>query len=172
MARIEKANLDQLSTTTRTQLDAVRAKVGKVPNMFATMANSSAVLTGYLQFGDALSKGELTAQDRETIALAVGQANSCGYCLSAHTLLGKGAGLTSDDIQAARAGKGSAVAELAQRIVATRGQLSDGELAAARAAGLSDAQILEVVAGVALNVLTNYTNNLVRTDIDFPEVAV
>ena len=172
MARIATVNLDQASPTTRAQLDAVKAKLGMVPNMFATLARSPAVLTGYLQISEALSKGDLTARDRETIALSIGQANSCGYCLSAHTLLGKGAGLTPDDIQAARAGKGSAVAELAQRILATRGQLSDDELATARAAGLSDAQILEVLAGVALNVLTNFTNNLVRTEIDFPEVKV
>jgi uncharacterized peroxidase-related enzyme len=158
-------------------LSAVKTKIGMVPNLFSTFARSPAVLNGYLALSDALGAGALTAKQREIVALAVGQANECHYCLSAHTLMGKGAGLSPEAIRKAREGKAddvtdNAVALFARRVVKTRGQVSDADLAAARSAGLDDARILEVIAGVAINVLTNYTNNLAQTDIDFPKVDV
>ena len=125
-----------------------------------------------MQLDTTLKTGALNPKDREIISLAIGQFNACGYCVSAHTLMGKGAGLTPDEIAAARQGSGSAVARLAVQVAKTRGNVSDAELAAARAAGLTDGQILEVVAGVALNVLTNYVNNLAGTVIDFPKVEI
>ena len=119
----------------------------------------------------------LTAAQREIVALAVAQYNSCHYCLSAHTLLGKGAGLSPEAIRAARLGKGQdplddAIATLALRIVETRGQVSDSDLSAARLAGLDDARIVEIVGNVAHNVLTNFMNNVAQTKIDFPVVDV
>ncbi len=135
------------------------------------------MLNGYLALSDALSSGALTAKQREIIALTVAQANQCHYCLSAHTLLGQGAGLSADAIRKAREGKGessadNAVAVFARRVVETRGQVSEADLATARSAGLNDAHLVEVIAGVAINIFTNYTNNVAQTDIDFPKVDV
>ncbi len=138
-------------------------------------AQSPAVLTGFLGLADALSQGALTAAQREIVALATAQANQCHYCVSAHTLLGKNAGLSADAILAARHGKGAnpqdhAVAALAARLVETRGNVTDADIATARTGGLDDAGIVEVIAHVALNVMTNFTNNVAQTDIDFPVV--
>jgi uncharacterized peroxidase-related enzyme len=162
---------------TQSTLDAVKAKIGMVPNLYATFAQAPAVLSGFLALSDALSKGALTAAQREIVALATAQANGCHYCLSAHTLLGKGAGLSADGIRDARHGKGvdalaNAVASLAVRLVEARGSISDADLAAARLAGLDDARIVEVIAHVALNTMTNFTNNVAQTDIDFPVVPL
>ncbi len=162
---------------TQATLAAVKAKIGMVPNLFATFAQSPAVLNAYLAFSDALTKGVLTAAQREIIALTTAQANSCHYCLSAHTALGKGAGLTQEGVLAARKGKAekpvdNAIAQLAARVIAAKGEVSDSDLSAARAAGLTDAHIVEVIANVTLNILTNYTNNAAHTDIDFPVVSV
>ena len=87
------------------------------------------------------------------------------------------AGLSPEGIRKAREGKADnalddAVARFARRVVDVRGQVSDADLAAARSAGLSDAHIIEIIANVAMNVLTNYTNNVALTDIDFPKVDV
>ena len=158
-------------------LAAVKAKIGTVPNLFKTFANAPAVLNGYLALSDSLGAGALTAKQREVVALAVAQANGCHYCLSAHTLLGKGAGLSPDAIAAARRGKAdgavdNAVATLAKTLVETRGKITEAQLDAARLAGLDDTRIVEVVGAVALNVLTNFMNNVAHTDIDFPEVDV
>lgn len=162
---------------TQSTLDAVKAKIGMVPNLYATFAQAPAVLNGFLALGDALSKGVLTAAQREIVALATAQTNGCHYCISAHTLLGKGAGLSADAMLEARQGKGAnaidtALAALAVKLVETRGSISDADLAAARAAGLDDTHIVEVIAHVAHNTLTNFTNNVAQTDIDFPVVSL
>src|SRR5262245_31289028 len=105
MTRIQP--LDPATVTGRSQelLGAVKAKLGVVPNMMRTMAHSPAVLDAYLSFSGALNKGTLSAKTREAIALAVGQANTCQYCVSAHTLLGGKAGLSDRDVAAARSGE-------------------------------------------------------------------
>ncbi|MFM0241922.1 carboxymuconolactone decarboxylase family protein [Paraburkholderia phytofirmans] len=172
MPRITALTSEQASPVALKLLQSAKAKIGMVPNLFSTLAHAPAALAGYLQLDENLKTGALSAAQREIISLAIGQFNQCGYCLSAHTLMGKGAGLSPDAIAAARLGSGSAVAELAVQVAQTRGNVSDADLSAARAAGLSDEQIIEVVASVALNVLTNYVNNLAETVIDFPKVSV
>ena len=177
MPRINPLPLDSADASTRAKLDAVRAKLGMLPNLFTTFANAPAALNGYLSLSEALAGGSLAPRHREIVSLATAQANNCQYCLSAHTLLGKGAGLSDQSIRAARRGHGidpidQAVAELALLLVSERGHATDQALASARAAGLSDPQIIEVVANVALNILTNFVNNLARTEIDFPVVEV
>jgi AhpD family alkylhydroperoxidase len=141
------------------------------------MANSPAVLDGFLKFSGALKEGQLDGKTREAIALAVGQANRCQYCLSAHTALGKKAGLDDAAIRDARLGKGApgkpaAAVTLARRLVSTQGFVSDADISAARSGGLDDGEIAEVVANVAINILTNYFNNANQTEVDLPKVPV
>ena len=128
---------------------------------------------GYLQLSGTLGGGKLSAKLREQIALTVAQANGCAYCLAAHCAIGGMVGLSKEQLHDSRLGIGTdshahAVLSLARAIVDERGRVSDEELAAARNAGLDDAEIAEVVANVALNVFTNYFNNLAGTTIDFP----
>lgn len=177
MPRLHPVTAAQAPADVQAVYAAVKAKIGMLPNLFATFAHAPSVLNGYLAFSDALSHGVLTAAQREVVGLAVAQANGCQYCLSAHTAMGKRAGLSAEDIAAARVGhahdaRDNGIAVLALRLVETRGHVSDADIAAARAAGLDDARILETVAQVALNVLTNFTNSLAGTEIDFPVVEV
>lgn len=177
MARIQPINRNQATGQLATTLDNVKSKIGVVPNLFSTFAQSPAVLNAYLAFSEALTHGHLTAAQREVIALAVGQTNSCQYCVSAHTLLGKGAGLSPEAIREARNGSSDdplndALAKLAIKIVQQRGVLSDANLSEARTNGVADALIVEVIAHVALNTLTNYTNHIAATEIDFPVVQL
>lgn len=177
MTRIAPINPAVADATVKATLDAVKAKLGVVPNLVATFAQSPAVLNAYLAFSDALSKGALSARQREIVALATAQVNECHYCLSAHTLLGKNAGLSPDGVLAARKGAAAdatdnAIAGLAKAVAASRGHVADADLAAARKGGLDDSTIIEVVGQVTLNVLTNFTNNVARTKVDFPEVSV
>lgn len=163
------------ATESKPIFDAIKAKLGKVPNLFRVMGNSPAVLKSYLGFSEAIGAGKLSAAERESIAIAIAQRNECGYCLSAHSFIGKSAGLGATDIAAARSAKAQdprrqALLTLADTLVVKRGHVSDTELAAARNAGLSDGEILEVVALVALNTFTNYVNHLAATEIDFPAV--
>ena len=155
-------------------LDAVKGKLGLVPNMTRAMANAPAVLNGYLQLSGALGQGTLPAKTREQIALVVGQANGCDYCLAAHSTIGKMVGLTADQIRDSRHGtaidpKADALIRFARKVVDSKGRVSDGDLQDVRDAGFDDGAIAEVVANVALNIFTNYFNHVAETDIDFPK---
>src|SRR5271169_709355 len=105
MSRFTQIAPETATGKTKELLDAVKAKLGLVPNMVRAMANSPAALNAYLQFSGALAGGSLSAKSREQIALAVGQVNECDYCLSAHSALGKMAGLTPEQIRDSREGK-------------------------------------------------------------------
>lgn len=177
MARIQPLNRNDATGSVASTLDGVKAKIGTVPNLFSTFAHAPAVLNGYLAFSDALTRGRLTSKQRESLALAIGQTNSCQYCLSAHTLLGKGAGLSPTAIRDARDGRSDdlltdALIKLAVKIVQQRGVLTDADIEEARQGGVDDGLIVEVIANVALNTLTNYTNHIAATDIDFPVVQL
>ena len=153
----------------------MQAKLGIVPNLFRVFGNSTAALEGYLNFSGALAGGVLDAKVREQIALAVAEINDCTYCRSAHTYIGGLVGLSESEITAARKvaatdERTEAILNLARNIVVQRGELSESEFKAARAAKLTDAEIVETVANVALNILTNYLNHVAQTVVDFPEV--
>ena len=157
-------------------LDGVQKKLGVTPNMMRVLAVNPSVLGAYLGFSGALAGGRLGAKLHEQIALAVAEANGCDYCLAAHSLLGKGAGLAPADLVSARRGeaadpRAAAALALARKLVANRGAVSRTDVAAAHAASLSDADIVEIIAAVALNIFTNYVNIAADTDIDFPPVG-
>lgn len=158
-------------------LDQVQQALGTTPNMTKVMANSPALLGGYLALSGALAGGVLPAATREQLAIATAEANACGYCLSAHTYLGRElAKLTDSELDAAREAKSAdphttALLTLSDEILRARGQVDQEAIATARAAGVTDAEIGEVVAHIALNVLTNYFNVLAGVDNDWP-VAV
>lgn len=159
------------------QLAATRRALGTTPNMFTTAAQSPAAVTALNSLFSILGKGALGRRIGEQVAIRVAQENGCSYCLAAHTALGSLSGLDAGELAAARRGvsgdaRASAAMALASAILGTRGKVTDATLAAARRSGLSEGEIVEVVAHVGLNVFTNYLNNLARTDIDFPEVAL
>lgn len=176
MSRINA--LDPLHATGKTAelFAAVKSKLGMVPNLMRTFGHSPAALEAYLGFSATLGTGVLSGKAREQIALAVAETNSCDYCLAAHSLIGKGAGLTPDAIADARRlhatdAKVGALLQFAAAVVESRGLVSDAALAAVRSAGATDAEIIETVAHVALNILTNYTNHVAQTVVDFPKAA-
>lgn len=175
MTRIAPVATENASNRSRTLLDGVQKKLGMTPNLMRTFAHSAAALDAYLKFSDALSKGGLDGKTREKIALAVGQENSCQYCLSAHSAIGKMVGLSVYEIRDARIAsaadaKTDAILKFAKQIVETRGKVSDADVSTVRDAGVTDAEITEVVANTALNLLTNYFNHVAETEVDFPEV--
>ncbi len=174
MSRLPQIAVNEATPEQAELFAAAKAKLGLVPNMLRALGNSTAALKGYLQFSGVLATGKgLSARQREIIALTVGEANGCEYCLAAHSTLGKLAGLTPEQIEAARRGEGdgsadAAVARFARQVLAVRGRVSDDQLSAFHEAGFSDEAVAEVVAHVALNVYTNFFNNVAETDVDFP----
>ncbi len=158
-------------------LGEVERRMGVTPNMTRAMANSPALLKGYLELSGALHRGVFSAATGELIALTVAQANECSYCLSVHSYVGEHvAHLDQDQITAARKATSSdpktdAILAFAATVNDSRGAVTERDLAAARAAGVSDAEIAETIGHVALNVLTNYLNKAVDVDVDFPVVV-
>jgi uncharacterized peroxidase-related enzyme len=171
MPRIQALPDDRLPAGSVPLTGAVKKKLGMVPNLIRTLAHSPVALGTYLTMSEALAGASLSAAEREEVALAVAQANGCRYCLSAHSLMAKGVGLSAQRQMAARQGEASPLTAFARKLTLTRAQVSDGDLADARSGGLSDAQIIEVIALVALNTLTNYVNLVAGTDVDFPLVT-
>lgn len=175
MNRITPLDPAQATGQAKQLFDGVQAKLGIVPNLTRVLANSPAALEGYLSFSAALAGGTLGAKVREQIALAVAEGHLCGYCLSAHAYIGGKVGLSAEDIAEARqtnaaSDKTDATLKLARSILVQRGQISDDALKAARAAGLTDGEMVETTANVALNIFSNYINHVARTVVDFPEV--
>jgi uncharacterized peroxidase-related enzyme len=171
------ASIETSPAAAQPLLQAVKKQLGVVPNLFRLVGNSPAALEGYLGLNGALAKGALEAPTRERIALAVAEINGCNYCLSAHSYLGKNlAKLSEAEIEANRAGgsaepKADAAVRFAVKLVNTRGHVSDADIQAVKDAGYTDAQVIEIVLHVALNTLTNYVNEVAKTDIDFPVVT-
>jgi uncharacterized peroxidase-related enzyme len=177
MPRISPIDPSTATGETADQLALSRKILGGTPNLVTTAANSPAAVGAMLSFFAHLGKASLGARTGELIAIAVAQSNGCGYCLSAHTAIGAMHGLTPAVLESARRAEASdpktaAVLGLAVAVNRSRGHIDDAALDAARAAGLSDAQIVEVVAHVALNVFTNYLNNVAQTTIDWPVVSL
>jgi uncharacterized peroxidase-related enzyme len=176
MARLKALSPDEATGKTKELFTAIEGKLGMVPNMMRTMGNSSAVLEGYLNLSGALGNGSLGAKTGELIAIAVAESNSCDYCLSAHTYIGVNlVHIDGETLQNARSGKASdakttAILGFARTLVSKSGLVNDIDVQNIKSAGLSDGEVGEIVAHVALNILTNYFNNTANTDNDFPVV--
>jgi uncharacterized peroxidase-related enzyme len=173
-ARIDPTTSQTAPDDSKPLLEGLRKVLGRVPNLYATMGHSPATLRGFLAFEDALAKGALSPREAELVKLHVSELNGCAYCVSAHTAVAARLGLSKDESVAARTGQArnareAAILGLARRIVRTGGTGAGTELAAAREAGLTDAEIVEIVAQVAGKAFSNALAILAQTDIDFPK---
>jgi uncharacterized peroxidase-related enzyme len=169
--------VDPASATGKTKqiFDGLQKALGTVPNLMRTLASSPAALNAYMSFNGALGDGKLPAALREQLAIAVANANSCEYCLSAHHALGKLAGLSSSALGLAQKAeaedaKTKAALQFAVEVVRRRGMLSPSEVDTLRKTGYSDGEITEIIAVVAINIFTNYFNHIAGSEIDFPVV--
>ncbi len=177
MTRIVTPTADNTPAASMPLLDAVNKQLGVIPNLMKVVGNSPAALEGYLSLSGALGKGTLGAKTGERIALAVAELNGCNYCLSAHSYLAANlAKLDAAEIEANRRGssddaKAAAAVLFATQVVKARGHVVDADVAAVKAAGFSQGEIIEIVVHVALNTLTNYVNEVAQTEIDFPVAA-
>ncbi|WP_328349610.1 carboxymuconolactone decarboxylase family protein [Mycobacterium sp. NBC_00419] len=159
-------------------LAQVQKALGVTPNMTKVMANSPGLLRSYLALSGAVSKGVLSGPVRERLAIATAQLNGCEYCLSAHTHFGATAAkLSAEELDSARRGRSQdahveALLTLSNAIAANAGDVDEADLAAARLGGVTEEEIGELVANLALNILTNYFNVLAKVDNDWPAVTL
>ncbi|TAK41507.1 MAG: carboxymuconolactone decarboxylase family protein [Betaproteobacteria bacterium] len=173
MPRLNLVAPEQASGRVKELYDGLKATVGVVPNIYRGVANSPAALDVLLGMGAKLREGSLTAAQTEAVKLVVSQVYGCHYCLAAHTLVGKKAGLTEGDTLAIRRGTIAdsglqALVRFVNVAIQPGGRISDDELNAIRGAGFNDAQITEVLMVLAQTVFTTLFNRANRTEVDFP----
>jgi uncharacterized peroxidase-related enzyme len=172
--RIQPVDDLRASSAVKRLFAELRAKFAWVPNLFRVLANAPVALEGLMGLNAALARGAFEDQVREQLAIAIAKSNLCAYCLSAHTAVAAKIGLNKTEIdRAIRASSADArtdaILKLARAIVVQRGEVTDADLARARAAGLGDGEIVETVANVALNIFENYMSHVARAPIDFPQ---
>jgi uncharacterized peroxidase-related enzyme len=173
MSRFTPIQTNGATSELKRSLKNSRLKLKEVPNFFHLLANSPASLRAYIRADAALVRGELTPRQRQQVALAVAEINGSSYSLSAHYDTGKSLGLTHQEMQLARNAaaadpKADTMLRFTQAVVLQRGEISDDDFQALRKAGFTDAQIVEIVANIALNIFSNYFNSVAKTEVDFP----
>lgn len=173
--RIETLNPETTTGKSKELFNAVQSKLGFIPNLIKVFGNSPATLQTYLSLGELTASGNFNNKFREQLALAIAEENSCNYCLSAHTTIGKMNGLTIEETEQNRQGlatdtKTQVGLQFAQEITKNRGQVSSASIQAVKDAGYNDGDILEIILNVVSNTLTNYVNHIAETEVDFPSV--
>lgn len=177
MARIQIIDPGNANSDAKPLLDAVKEQLGATPNFVCVLANSPRALAGFLGLYGATAGFSIDKATQERIALAVAEGNACQYCVSAHTAIGRHAGLNSEEMLLNRRGtsgdaRAAAAVALARALNDRRGEVTVGELDAARHAGLAEREIVEIIALVVLNIFTNLIGKALQPDIDFPQVAL
>jgi uncharacterized peroxidase-related enzyme len=173
MSTLKPLTREQASPAVQPIFDVLKSKVGMVPNLYATIANSPNTLPAYLAFDEALGKGVFSAKERQAIFLIVSQVNGCHYCQSAHTALAKMNGFTEEETIQLRTAtiahkKLSALTTLAKEITSSHGNPSQKALDAFQQAGYGNDALVELVAHIGYKTVANYLHNIAHFQIDFP----
>lgn len=176
-SRVQPVDPQTATGEARRLLDAVQSQLGITPNFIRILAHSPKALEGFLGLYGALGAISLDKATQERIALGIAEVNSCGYCVSAHTAIGRYAGLSATEMLLNRQGtsgeaRAAAVVAFARALNDNVGEISSDEFTAARSAGLSDTEIVDIITVVALNIFTNIIGKATRVDIDFPKVEL
>lgn len=178
MSRIQTPAIESATGLTAEVYAQIKRAAGKVPNTYAALgALDPAALKAVLQADQVLASGTLSKQEQETIKLLVSEVAGCDYCVAAHSLLGKLAGLKPDALKSIRAGvstgdaKRDALVRFVRNLASTSGTISQEEFSAIKAAGYTDRQLVEVGLAVAVTTFTNIFNRINDTTVDFPAAS-
>nr|WP_294944580.1 carboxymuconolactone decarboxylase family protein [uncultured Mucilaginibacter sp.] len=176
MNQIKALTDEEVTPESRATFETLKTKIGKVPNMYRVMANSTAVLESYFSFNMQLNKGKIGAKLAEKIALAVAEHNNCSYCLSAHTYFGSKVGLTPSEMMEARTlasgnFKDQACYNFIRKSLQNPQGISPADKTELKEAGFTDGEVLEIIANIARNIFTNYVNAVADTEVDWPQIV-
>ena len=177
MSRINIVTPEQANQEQAELFAAIQAQLGMVPNFLQVFANSPAALKGFLGLHTIANEGDLDAKTKERIALGLAEQNACQYCVSAHTAIGRSVGLSSAEMSQNRAGtsqdaKAAVAVKFARSLAEHNGEVTTAELLEVRNAGFTDAEIVEIITHVGMNIMTNILGKASRVTIDFPKVEL
>lgn len=177
-SRIATSSVESATGTAAEVFADIKKAAGRVPNTFAAIGSlHPAALKSVLQAEGVLAGASIGKKDLETIKLTVSEVAGCDYCVAAHSLLGKLAGLAPDVLQAIRAdqstrdAKRDALVRFVRHLQQNSGTVSDAEFSAIKAAGYTDEQLVEISLAIALTTFTNVFNRINDTTVDFPAVG-
>ena len=173
MKKIIVPTRDQVSAGSQAAFDLLKRRMGKVPNLYATMGYSEYALKAFLDLDATLTNGVFSAKEREAISLIVSENNGCAYCLAGHTIVAVLKGFTKEETIDIRRGETSddklnAVIKLAASITENKGHASESVLTAFYEAGFDEGALMELVGLISMRVFTNYAFALTQIPVDFP----
>jgi AhpD family alkylhydroperoxidase len=174
MKTINVPTREQVSPESQALFDQIVKRMGKLPNLYATMGYSASTLKAFLEFDGAFNNSVFSAKEKEAIFLVVSEVNNCNYCLAAHTMIGKMKGFSVAETMTIRKGhiadkKLNAVLELTQSITENKGEAAEGLLEAFFDAGYHEEALIELIGLITAKIFTNYVFALAKVPIDFPE---
>jgi uncharacterized peroxidase-related enzyme len=153
-------------------LEAAEKAYGFVPNLLGVLAESPQALRAYWALGEELGASSLSGMEQQVLMLAVSRVNKCPYCMAAHSLTARMAGMTEEDLDALRSGdalsdpKLEALRVFARTVTQKRGVVTKEDTRKFLDAGYSTSQVFEVLLGIAYKTMSNYVNHVVGTNLD------
>jgi uncharacterized peroxidase-related enzyme len=173
MKNISVPTREQVSPESQLLFDVLQKRMGKVPNLYATMGYSPFALKAFMNLDETLGGGVFNPKEKEAISLVVSEVNSCEYCLAGHTLAAIKRGFTKEDTFNIRKGdvndiRLNAIIQLAKAITETKGRPAEEYIANFYAAGFDEAAVMELIGLVIVRLFTNYAFALTNIPIDFP----
>lgn len=173
MKTIEVPTREQVGAESQAIFDLYQRRMGKVPNLYATIGYSGAALKGFVDFEASFNHGAFNGKEREAIALAVSEVNGCAYCLAGHTLAAIKNGFSKEDTLNIRRGKTGdpkldAIIDLARSVTVNQGHADAQALGNFFAAGFNEAAVMDLIGLVTVRIFTNYVFALTEIPVDFP----
>ena len=172
MTDFDPHSIESAPEASKASLEHSQKAYGFLPNLHAVMAEAPTLLEGYKTLAGIFEKGTFTPIEQQVVYLTSNYENECHYCMAAHSGIAKMVGAADDVVTALREGTPIADAKLealrvfTRKIVVTRGWVDAADVTAFLAAGYTEAQVLEVILGTAVKVMSNYTNHLAQTPVD------
>ncbi|MHA4845780.1 carboxymuconolactone decarboxylase family protein [Flavitalea antarctica] len=167
---------EALNEESRFLFDAITKKLGKVPNLYATMGYSHIALKAFMAFEETLNQGVFSPKEREVIALVVSELNACDYCLAAHTITAIKKGFTTAEIMSIRKGelkdpKLDVLIHLTTSILEEQGHASEEALQRFFDNGYDEGALMELIGLITVRIFTNYVYAVTKIPIDFQRVS-
>lgn len=156
----------------RALLEQAESGFGFVPNLLGIMAESPALLEAYMTMNEIFDKTDFNASEKQIVLLAASPQNDCGYCKSAHQAIAAMQDVPSDVARAAAEGeeigdeKLEALRRFTAEVVSSRGLPAEDRIASFLEAGYERRHVLDVITGVGMKTLSNYTNHIAKTPVD------
>jgi len=174
MTTFKLYDIESAPAESRPLLEGAKKEMGMVPNVFGVMAESPEILKAYNQLNELFTQSSLNTDEVNVVWLAINVEHTCHYCVPAHTGIAKQMQVSDDIINALRDEKPlpddklEALRAFTLKMVRERGNVKEADLKAFFDAGYSHRQVLDVILGISMKTLSNYTNHVAETPVDEP----